>query len=298
MSESEQDQTPIDGDPALTTPDDDETELEASEIVTDAKGNKTVSLSTMLRYKKEAKTLSKRVKELEPVAARAEEVNGRLDRAQPLIDAIVSNPKLRAEALRIAGGTRTTADSAPLVDEADDPDAAAIAEEFGHYLADGQTPDVARGRRILARLDARHGKQTDDRIRPLAGLTMNDKANQNLREAEAMVDKDGTPLATKESIQEMAKQLPPQLLANPQVIDMVINSAIGLDRRKGRTPKPVDEPVFMERQGGGFRRQESTISPEEKKQLERLGLTEKDYAASTKRLETGVASRRGIVLGS
>lgn len=287
---------PLDGDPPLT-PDDDATEVDASEIVTDDKGNKTVSLSTMLRYKKEAKALARQVKDLKPVADRAMDIETRLGHAQPIIDAIVSNPKLRAEALRISQGTRASDDRTDQPSADEDPDGAGIAEDLGFYLADGQTPDIARARRVLSRLDTRHGRQTDDRIRPLAGLTLTEKANANLRDAAAMTDDEGTPLATPESIREVASQLPPHLLANPQVLDLVLNSAIGIDHRKKRTPKAAEEPVFLERQGGG-RGREPSISAEEKKQLDRLGLTEKDYAASTKRLEQGVATRRGIVLGS
>ncbi len=286
---------PIDGDPSLTAGDDDATEVDASEIVTDDKGNKTVSLSTMLRYKKEAKALSKQVKDMKPIADRAMGIEARLGQAQPIIDAIVTNPKLRAEALRLAQGSRPSGETTD--QPTDDDDAAGYAEDAGYYLSDGQTPDVARARRVMDRQAKLVKRTTDDAIRPLAGLTLTEKANANLREAAAQVDDDGTPLATPESIREYANQLPPHLLANPQVVTLLIDAAMGLDRRKHRTPKAADEPVFLERQGGGGRR-EPMISPEEKKQLERLGLTEKDYAASSKRLEQGVASRRGIVLGS
>jgi hypothetical protein len=286
---------PIDGDPALAADDvDDEA---AAQAIDDGKGNKLVPLSALVNAKKALRVATKAIKELEPIAQRSKEVNDRLDRAQPIIDAIITNPKLRAEALRIAQGTRTTSDTVDQPSADEDPDAAAYAEDAGFYLADGQTPDLARSRRVLDRLDKRHGRQTDDRIRPLAGLTLTDKANQNLRDAAAMVDDDGTPLATWESIKEVADQLPPHLMANPQVKELVLNSAIGLDRRKKRTPKAAEEPLYLERQSGGGRR-EPTVSPEEKKQLDRLGITEKEYAASTKRLEAGVAQRRGIVLGS
>src|SRR3954462_240412 len=106
----------------------------ASEITHDAKGNKMVSLSTMLKYKREGKALSRRIKELEPIAARAEEVNGRLDKAQPFIDAIVSDPKLRAAALRIANGTAPSRTTTEQPDAETDPDAAALAEDYGWYL--------------------------------------------------------------------------------------------------------------------------------------------------------------------
>ncbi len=283
--------------PAGTDADPEEQEA-AAQAVDDGKGNKMVPLSALVNAKKALRTATKAIKELEPIAARSAEVNSRLDRAQPIIDAIVSNPKLRAEALRIAQGTRTTSETVEQPTSDEDPDAAAYAEDAGFYLGDGQTPDVARARRVLSRLDQRHGRQTAEQIRPLAGLTLGDKAQTNLQAVERMTDNDGVPLATRESIQEVGQMLPPALLANPQVSDMLITMAIGLERRKSRSPKAPDEPMYMERQGGGFRRTENTISPEEKRTLERLGLTEKDYAASTKRLESGVANRRGIVLGS
>lgn len=287
---------PIDGDPTLTTHDDD---ADASALaIDDGKGNKMVPLSALVGAKKELRALGKKVKELEPVAARATELDERLTRAQPIIDALVTSPKLRAEALRIAQGTNVSSDRTAQPSEEDDPDATSTAEDLGFYLSDGVTPDVARARRVLNRLDQRHGRQTDERIRPFAGVALNQRAEANLREAAAATDEDGVPLATIESIKEVARDLPQHLLADPKVIDLVLNSAIGVDRRKRRTPKAAEEPMYLERQGGNRRSAEPTISPDERRNLERLGLTEKEYTASTKRLEQGVASRRSIVLGS
>jgi hypothetical protein len=154
-----------------------------------------------------------------------------------VIQAVMTNPKLRAEALRMAGGTHTSAATTeqPLPD--DDPDASAIAEELNMYLADGVTPDVARGRRVLDTAGCTHGRVADERIRPLAGVTLDARAQANLSKAMAETDEDGTPMATEESIREVAAQLPAQLLADPKVVDLVLNSAIGIDRRKRRTPK-------------------------------------------------------------
>jgi hypothetical protein len=293
---SDEQQPVLDGDPTLTN--DPEVDAEASAAaVDDGKGNKLVPLATLISAKKALKAATKAVKDLEPRLQHAQQVEERLNRAQPTIDAIITNPKLRAEALRLSQGTNATSETRATADPEDDPDASAIAEEFGFYRADGVTPDVERGRRVLSRLDTRHGKQTDDRLRPLAGITLNQKANENLRAAAQMTDEDGTPLATRESIAEVAKQLPPELLANPAVSDLVIKMAIGHDRLHKRTPKPVEEPLYLERQTGR-RSVEPAISAQEKAQLERLGLTEADYKKSGQRLEQAVAGRRSIVLGS
>jgi len=272
----------------------DEVETEAGALAVDMGGNKMVPLSALIGAKRELKAVSKKVKELEPVAARVTELDEKLGKAQPIIDALVSSPKLRAEALRIAQGTRTSADT---TEQPDDPDASAYAEDMGFYLADGVTVDVARAQRVLARLDQRHGRQTDDRIRPLAGVTLSQKANENLREAAGMTDDNGVPLATLDSIKEVAGQLPQHLLADPKVIDLVLNSAIGLDRRKNRTPKAPDEPLFMESAGGGRGRRPDALDPELKGAFERLGIDHKQGQAAVRRLEEGAVGRKGIALG-
>jgi hypothetical protein len=281
-------------DPNAPPADDQDEAVElASLAVDDGKGGKMVPLSALIGSKKTQRELQKRVKELEPIAARVTKLDGQLTNVQPIINALMSSPKLRSEAMRIASGTRPTADT---TEQPDDADLTAFAEDSGFYLADGMTPDSARAGRVLARLDARNRKQTGEQIAPLAGITLNQKASANLSEAMKMEDADGTPMATRESILEVAKQLPAQLLADPAVVDLVLNSAIGLDRRKNRTPKPVDEPLFLERQGGG-RPREATLSAGDREFLKRSGVTEKEYRASTAKLEAGVASRRGIELG-
>lgn len=281
-------------DPQDPVDEQDDAELTPDEVVTDDKGNKTVSLSTMLRYKKEAKAHAKRIKELEPVASRVTDLEGKLEGASPIINAILTNPRLKAEALRIANGTRTTSEHTDQPEN--DPDAEAYAEDAGFYLADGTTVDTARARRVLDRLDARHGRQTDAKIRPLAGVTLGQKAEANLARAMAETDESGVPIATQESIREVAGLMGTDgahLLANPQVIDMILNQAAGLDRRKGRTPKAPDEPLFLASAGSGRRSKEPTVSAEEREQATRLGLDPKYLENAAKKLATGKTMRAG-----
>jgi hypothetical protein len=251
--------------------------------------------SALIAAKKGEKAAKKRISELEPIAARATEINNQLAQVQPVIQAVMTNPKLRAEALRMAGGTHASASTTeqPLPD--DDPDASAIAEELNMYLADGVTPDVARGRRVLSRLDARTGRVADERIRPLAGVTLDARAQANLSKAMAETDDDGTPMATEESIREVAAQLPAQLLADPKVVDLVLNSAIGIDRRKHRTPKATPEPLYFA--SAGTRRQAApALSSDDKRAFAAAGLTEDDIKRTMSKLEK--AGGKAVVLGS
>lgn len=254
----------------------------------------TVPLGTLVGLRKSNREGAKRIKELEPQAARVKEVDERLAQASPIIDAVLNNPKLRAEAIRQANGTRTSSES---TEQPDDADALAMAEDLGFYLADGVTPDAARGARVLARVSGRIQTATAEAVRPFAGLALGQQAETNLSRAMAMTDEDGVPLATAESIRETAKMLPSNLLANPQVVELVINNAIGLDRRMRRTPKAQDEPLYLASQGGRRGQATTALTSEDRAFMQRHGISEKDYLRSTKNLEQGVSGRRGITLG-
>lgn len=284
----------------VVTPDpNDDTEIteEVKALVGEEASKDAKVLSALIGAKKALRASERRVKELEPVANRSREIEDKLEAASPYIAAIANNPRLKAEALRAVTGTRTTGERVEQPTEDEDPDAAAVAEELGLYQSDQSTPDIARARRVLNRLDQRNGRQTDERIRPFAGAVLGSRAETTLNRIAALTDDNGTPLATIESINEVASKLPRHLLANEDVAELVLNSAIGIDRRKGRTPKPQDEPVFLERQGGRRVARSETIDEGTRASLERLGISEKDYAASSKRLEEGVQNRRGIALG-
>jgi hypothetical protein len=268
---------------------DDDLDTETASLATDdGKGNKMVPLSALMDAKRGLKAANAKLKEVEPIAAKTKEVEEKLAKAQPIIDAVVNNPKLKAEAIRIATGqTRTSAATTDQPDEDEDPDAAEIAELNGYFLADGVTPDIARGRRVLNILDRRHGKQTDERIAPIAGVLVGSRAEQNLNAALAQTNDDGVPLATRESIEETVKMLggpKSPLLANPGVVDLIINNAIGLDSRKGRTPKPPDAPLFLERQGGGRGGRDEVLSTDDRRRMTRLGLSDKDMKAAVESL--------------
>lgn len=283
----------------VVDPNDAGDDAEAAALAVDMGGNRMVPLSALIAAKREGKTAKARVKELEPVAARAVDIDTRLTNAQPYIDAIVNNPQLKAAALRAVNGTRTSGEGTVQPDANEDPDAAAFAEDMGMYLSDGQTPDVARAQRAIARLDARHGRQTDERMRPLAGITLNRQANETLRGIYAATDDDGVPIATPESIQEVVGLMKdnPALMANPQVGDMVLNMAAGLDRRKGRTPKAHDEPLYLASPGGGRRGGGDALDPEMRAFAAKYGISEKDAVASVESLSRGVQTRKGVTFG-
>lgn len=292
------DETIVDHIPATDTDDGDEL-LEALEAGAQADPNTgkkmvTIPLGTLVGLKKSAREGKHKIKDLEARTARAAELEQRLEQASPIINAVLNNPNLRAEAIRVANGTRPSSETTEQPTQ--DAEAVALAEEYGFYLADGVTPDAARGQRMRARIATVAKEIAEETIRPLAGITLSGKAEANISAALAATDDDGVPLATPESIRETAKLLPPQLLANPQVVDLVINNAIGLDRRHRRTPKAPEEPLYL-----GTQTRRGPVGPvitaEDRAFMARNGITEKDFLRSVKNLEQGIAGRRGIALG-
>lgn len=250
--------------------------------------------AALIAAKKGEKAWKKRAAELQPVADRTADIEAQLARVQPIIMAVTTNPKLLAEASRLASGTAMSRESTE--QPSDDADAVAMAEEMGFYLADGQTPDAARGKRVLDRLDVRHGRQTDERIRPLAGVTLGQKADANIREALAQTDDDGVPLATEESIREVVAQFGPQgasMLADPKIVNVVLESAIGRDKIKKRTPKAPADPIFLASTSG--RRVAPGYSQDERRAFAAAGLTEADLKRTTDKIEK--AGGRAITLG-
>lgn len=294
MSEEDVTQTtetePLDDDAAIAA--EVAQEIGISEVKTDK------ATSALIATKKALREANRRIKDLEPVAARTKEIEDKLEAASPYIQAISNSPRLKAEAIRAVSGTRTSADTTEQPE--DDPEAREMAEILGLYLADGHTLDLARAQRSMAILDKRNGRTVDARMAPLAGTVLGDRADQNVRHVINMRDDHGNPYATEESIREVVKMMgagSSHLIANPQVTEMILRQAIGEDRLKGRTPRSApDEPLWME-SAGGRGRKGPAIDPDLKAAAERLGISESDLAASTKRLEEGVQNRRGIALG-
>lgn len=247
--------------------------------------------NALIAAKREKRDLARRVKELEPIAAQAQDIGGKLQKAQPIIDAVVSNPKLMAEALRIAGGGRPSSENT--AQPTDDDEAKGYAEDSGWYLADGVTPDTARARRVIDRQMKAIRQVAEEVVRPYAGVTLSDRAERLIAQALHQTDKDGVPIASEQSIREIASKIPQHMLADPQIINVVLRQAAGEDRMQGRTPKAPDEPLFLE-PAGSRRRAEPTITVD-KDTLARVGLTEDEFKRGAKALDG--SGGKSVVLG-
>jgi hypothetical protein len=266
----------------------------AAEVSQDANGDKRVKLGTMLKYKKESRDLGKKVKDLESRLARQQEIEDRLAEVAPRVNAILNNPRMKAEYLRMQQGAPPPAQGTE-----EDAEAAEYAEESGLYLPDGVTLNTGLARKQLNRIEKIAERKANERMQPFAAMSMNDKADANIARALAEVDKDGVPLATPQSINETAALLGAQgrhLLANPAVVDLILNNAIGLDRRNGRTPQPLDEPLYIA-SAGGRSGGAPAIDADTRAWMKKNDISEDRYQKLSKSLDQAAATRTAIVLG-
>src|SRR6185295_1949117 len=101
-----------------------------------------------------------KVKDLEPIAARVQSLDETLNTIMPVVQAVNTDPTLRAQALRIANGTAPSRETT--TQPHDDAEAVAMAEDLGFFLADGVTPDAARGKRVLDRMGGMSRRSAED----------------------------------------------------------------------------------------------------------------------------------------
>jgi hypothetical protein len=289
MSEEDVDPTA----PVPEAEDDTDADVElAAEVSQDANGDKRVKLGTMLKYKKEARELGKKIKDYETRLARQQDIDDRLNEIAPKVNAILNNAKMKAEYLRMQSGTL-----APPSD--DDPEAQEWAEESGLYMPDGQTLNVTLARKQINRISAIAERKAGDTMRPWAALSMNDKADTNIQAAMNKRDPHGNLMATPESIQETIQAIGTQgkhLLANPDVVTLIVRTAAGIDREKGRSPKEPDEPLYIA-SAGGRSRNAPAIDAQTRAALKRMGLTDEEYQNSSKGLEDAARSGTAYILG-
>lgn len=284
-------------DPNAPPPEDDD--LGIIETESNAKGDKVVPLSALIDAKKALKEANKALKTLEPQIQQFNQYKGQIEAAAPFLQQLQTmTPEQQAKAIAVAkGDTAQTRSTEP---QPQDDEAREMAEDLGLIDAHGNL-DVARGRRMLDRLDKRAATKVDATVRqhvqPLQDYTAQSAASVAYQRAIAAADPNtGIPFASKESIDEAFAALPPHLAANPNVQGTIIGSAMYLDRLKGRTPKaPVQayhyaDPELSLPPAG--RRGPVGLSEADRALAAKTGLDEKTMTAAVTALNAG----KGIAL--
>jgi hypothetical protein len=259
-------------DAAVPESDDDEALIQG---VTQAGSDKEKALlSSLITFRKQARE-SKKALEQERTARQA--IEGKVNEIMPYVEQIRANPGLVD---MVNGKTRPSQPTT--VQPEDDPEAIQFAEDFGLITATSEL-DVTRARRMLDLLDKRADRKAQAAMAPLRQTEAQRATLSNKERTRQVTLKDGSRLASDESIEEAYGLLAdvPELTANPQVAALMPIIAAGLDVAKGRrgvARQPVEyaDPLYTEPAGGA--RRQAPMNAELARIVGKVGLTEKDMA--------------------
>lgn len=164
-----------------------------------------------------------------------------------------------------------------------DEEAREYAEIMGIEDADGH-PDVRKARKQLDFMDRRLGRTVDKKVAPAVRGSAQAQANEIIRRAYNVKDKDGRLYATREAIDKVFRQMAPEQLLNPDNALAALIMARGLG---GPGEEEAAEPIYTERPGRSPRKKTETT--ELGKALARIrGKSEKQWSElSDNPMETG-----------
>lgn len=277
--------------PAADEPEDDDTLLPTVTVGQ----QQMVPVAELIKHRKEARGLKRQLAELQPRVANAERVSGQLAQVQPLIEQLQRMTPEQREAVMTGKlpspeGTRH---------DAQDDEARELAEDLGLIAADGSL-DIARARKRLDKDNVRVQRMLEQATAPMRLNTAQTQASAIRQQAKTLVLKDGTPMATAESIDEAYDMLPPELASQKNVAMVAIGTAMLIDKMKGRTPRAAGhsdpryaDPIVSE--NVGRRSTAPALTAEERATATKLGLTEKQLQSAATALSTS-NGRRGINL--
>lgn len=273
---SMEDPQPVqDGDPAVTPDGHDD----ADGLVETVKvGEQQMApVSEVIKYRKQAKSLQKQLDTLQPQLEQARQIGQRLQEVQPLLEQVQRMTPQQRQAF--AAGQVPSPAGTP--HNTEDVEARDLAEDLGLIAQDGSL-DIARARKRLDKDNARFERMLEERVAPMRQTTAQQAAQSLRTQARTVVDANGIPLATPESIDEAYAMLPPELASQPNVAMVALGVAGLIDRFRGRQPKApaqtYGDPIFSEPAAG--RRAGPSITADDKALAAKVGVTDKDLTSA------------------
>jgi len=266
-------------DPNLPQVDDDEPIV----VEKNAKGEDMAPAASVIHWRKTAKEAKREAAETK---AKLDQLASQVEAWAPIVQKIKDDPSIITRA----------AQPQPRHEPQEDVEARELAEDIGLIASDGSL-DVGRARRLLNRLDMMRESLVDRRVAPVATATASQIAESRRIQAKQARMKDGSLVASEESVDQVFSMLPPELTANPQVAALMPILAAGLDKYMGRTPREAprhveyDDPLLPLPMGG---RRQNTLSDAEKQLAQSTGVGEKWLQEKSNQLATN--GRRGVAL--
>ena len=257
--------------------------------IVDVQGQKMVPLAALtaerdrVRTKTEEKIRAE-FKPLEAKAAQADQLAADLAAVQPHIDYLVKHPEMFKEP------------AGPDVPTVSDEDAEKYARRYELYTANGL--DLARAKQIIA--DNRTEMATVARqaaaeaVEPMRQTTAAQAARQNFLWAASQQTPDGAPLVDPQELATVWATFPPELAADPQVAQVILEAAIGRTIRSGKAlPVAGRAPLFTEPPGGQRGGDGYRISDLERKVARNTGVSEKAWAEQAQQFKPDASNVLG-----
>lgn len=201
---------------------------------------------------------------------RAQELEQRYQQVQPLVDAIAADPTLLQLVTQRLSGGQPAAPQGPSPQEVQQ--LTEFAQYLGLYDARGN-PDLAAAQRVAAIIDARAQAAAQQATAPVQQTVV---AGQAATVKQALIQAAAQQGISAETIEQVAGLLPPHLLVEPGVPQLVLMVAAGKERFDGTARPPAEEPLYVETAGG--RRAVAPLPANLQGVLRQHGLSDQDIA--------------------
>lgn len=172
-----------------------------------------------------------------------------------------------------------------------DPAAAQLAQRFSLYTGDGQL-DVATARAIINDQQALAQHAAQSAVAPVAQQVWQAQATANLDRVLSQRDSAGQPLVTPDDMRKtieqtfagMHPQRAIQMLANPNIVEVIVNNALGGKARAkaGQPPPPSEDPLYRESAGGGVG---AAMDESERRFYRKVGIDDKTATAAAAKFD-------------
>jgi len=267
--------------PAPETPAPD-AEPEPEGVVFNTNGEKLVPLKALReergKRKESEKALSAKDEEinaLKPKALRYDEAAQYLEQAKPIIERIRQQGVAPQQA-------------APVVDPAIEAEAVEYAKDFDLFTPEGK-PDTARAMRILKRNDERAGRLAKEAVAPLQQHTAEQQSKALYHQYVNAPEVNGIKI-DPEVLAQVWRTVPAHIAAQPNVAEVLYNTALGIQVRAGKgTKAPLAPVVTTESLGSGGAQPESFTHVDDKF-LQASGMSKKAFTETRDRYKPGVTN--------
>lgn len=250
----------------------------------DLNGSRMVPLGVVQALKKELKS--------RPKAEDFAQLRAAYEEARPYVDFVRANPALTAPPPEPV--------AAPVAPD-DDPQLVELARTMELYDAQTGRPDTKRAQ-VLRDMTRREAEAiAEARLAPVRETTQEATATDNIKRLMSDSAAQGQPIESQyllQAVQSITQNMPKaeavRLLADPQVVEVIGLTALGMQARAGKATRvmspvaPQTPPLYTE--GAGGVRPEVPMSEGSRRLARLTGKSEKEWTEAAKRYVPGRAN--------